>query len=952
MMRLTATRLIPINVSPSENVFKIRPIEVGSVVNKLLAHCNITPEAMVAARNLKDQVGMQPGGPGKLVIRLRYIYENMSCATRTGRVGAIVCTDSVNAFGRMAHSAILEGLENDEAYSQLIPAFTAMCQTQPLAVLPNPCDRQAAGCIEHTGGIAQGGVTSTLYYMVAASMVTEPIRCKHPGGDILSDVDDHITVSTDWREAITMAVELESGLASRTYAQSNRHKFVVVLPVTCDAEIPQECKTRCMELGLPPPTTSAKVLGGIVTNSLLESKQLAGQKNGELKPLLESLKRSTVSASVKLIMLQQSISKMGIGTYLLRCLGPAAIGQDALDDFDAMIRDAMLDALGITLQEWSDYRHLDTQLVLPTKLGGYGIRSAAHDAHVAYFAALAEVAGDLLMDAAKYGDADTHTRTEMEMQRAYYWMLEHGVAPDGVHVPDLSTLRPDETMWSKFLHFYAERTVRRLQKWLCKQIDRHKFQRMQNTLTEGGPEAKRVRDRIATIVNDPMQLQNTFMVLAELEDGTVVPTPDEAFTVAARVRGGLHPVPQHTLPPECACGVEHATHAMHTLACRVRGGARIQAHDSLARCVGRVAESAGVSMQTEGANDYQAIFTAHGKRPDRTLFCSNNRVLVLDFSITGMSTQTLATVVAAKKQEYAPAIDEIRELHRQAGDNVQVCFVACVVDRETLILNDDFKELIQTLAGEHKKNHGTPMDTTAVYRDIALLVFKSMGTAARMAQSQDWAHRVVRLRQSRERFERQRAINVAARRVERMRPARADADSRHRDDPPDSGGGTASPIPESANPALPAASTLPDTSPTASPLPSDHRSAGMGMLGRVPMAPGLPRPRETVRLPDLGPTILSPAMRRPDSRTSASIRMVTMPRTDGLVPAALAAAPLANAASTALTTAALRTVSWSAVASTAPAVAPADVAAAPVVHSGAWREVSYRGRQQPRRWAL
>ena len=377
---------------------------------------------------------------------------------------------------------------------------------------------------------------------------------------------------------------------------------------------PQAFRDTCADFGLGLRQRWAPVLGSFVgdfTNQGVRV-QVADHLRAELgkhKELWEVLARPELPPQVGFQVLQASLAVRI--HHWLRQVSPDIWG-DVIRDFDSEVRKAFVRLLGSSV-ELSERQTL--QLEWPMREGGFGLRSAASLAPLAYFAHHVEVAPLIREMSVRRGwEIAVPVGMDAAVQRVRELSEAHQVVVDGLQA---GWLLPDVKAQAPFWEWFGDLSVNgplvtalaghdaKLAAAISQDGRLRRVQRLVSgalgaevgsKLKEGATEEDRARLNVLRGCNLAVS------AIPEVEEWQM---REVDWRIMALLRLGVPVFDVHAVPrQQCKCGFRLSPENLnaHLLSCHKFTKARVERHNDIARAIRDSVEKLGVPVRLEPAH--------------------------------------------------------------------------------------------------------------------------------------------------------------------------------------------------------------------------------------------------------------------------------------------------------------------------------------------------------------
>lgn len=632
---LLGSRLIAVRKGTSG----IRPIAVGETFFKIAALyvvAQVTPALKDILQPIQLGVGA-PGGPERAVHVIRAAVES------TGPDSVVILTDARNAFNACHRSDMLAAVYSHPALQSAWRLFDWAYRAPSKLLLMR--GEQVVDVLESAEGVRQGCPLAMMGYALLAQPGYEAAVADLEGVKAVAVADDlslvgHVTpVFTAFRRYRAW------GEPRGIFQQMQ--KCIVLWPHAHDP--PQEVLDECAALELVLVRGSTEVLGAMVGCDTEKTTAWAHDIVQGHAGLFRDLQRADMPCQIAALLLRVcTLPRVG---YLTRVMPPAST-ETALRDFDDMVQQTVAVKGGFSGQLSNE---VSTQIHLPVRMAGLGLRSQASTAPIAYLSSLAQAAPDIARLKSEYPDG-LMLATDAAVFDCYRRVCDTGYF-------DRSRKEEDQQLPAEagsFLQHFEEGGAGSLQHAVLADVEAACFDAL---FQEASSES---RARMLSCAG-----AGAGAWITAIPTSSELVMLDSAYQFAQRLRLGLPP--SDALPDKCACGSRVASYPNHFLVCQLlKASGATARHDRVVRVFAAVAREAGAVVDVEPRTD--------GDRPDAEITWPDAIDLV-DVSVTHAGASAL-NHGAAREPLRAAGVRERRKLARYANlaSGLNVKFVPLVLE--------------------------------------------------------------------------------------------------------------------------------------------------------------------------------------------------------------------------------------------------------------------------------
>ena len=354
-VRLCASRLFL-----SSSAEKIRPIAMGELFLKLLAHAVTIPISHRFADFFRDlQLGVQTkGGAEKIIHWAREQVREHSAI--------LVTIDCANAFNTMSRESMRQGILGNPIFSPLSQLFNVAY------AVPSPLIHDS-GVYQSQSGARQGCVLGSLLFSIGLQSVIEKIALEFPSVQFRVYLDDFTfaILPSQVHHIENLMLRLSSLLEShcRLIMNPSKSKYLSELPIPSLHAMQHE-------------TDSIKVLGSYI-GSATSCEKACVSKAASHEGFFKLLNNPALPSGVAFDILRVCGTPRMM--HLARTL-PPDISLSGMRNFDQMIRETFAKLMSVT--------HFPTasveQFTLPIARGGLGLVPFTDIAPLAYTSSVEE----------------------------------------------------------------------------------------------------------------------------------------------------------------------------------------------------------------------------------------------------------------------------------------------------------------------------------------------------------------------------------------------------------------------------------------------------------------------------------------------------------------------------------------------------------------------------------
>jgi hypothetical protein len=602
-----------------------RPIAIEEAFVRL-AHSYVTGLVRPRLPEVFPSIQYGAGCPGGADRALQFLRASLSAQQSAWpeRAPVVLALDFANAFNSIDRALVARLLFADRRLEPLWRPFATSYSSPSLLML---YDRgRLAGALESQSGVRQGDSTSALAFAHAVQPLYEAAVQDLVDVAAAADADDLAVVGP--LEDVLEVFDRVKSIAPQYHLILRPDKCRLLFP-SCSVPTPPIVAASAAVRGIQNPRGSMWLFGGLIGDlgqparaaaADAASLPVAGSAPTEVSSRLQRrysrvfdlLANPAFHAQSALLLLRQCVAPGS--SYLTRVV-PPAVGRDAFQWFDSRVAGVVRARFGVAPGPVAaDGVPAISQVCLPLRFGGLGLRSSVQVSSAAYVASAASALADFTTWCAR---SSLHAVPPQMVSTPFGCEFFSAFATLAASVlsADAAAARARDLFAGS-----SARPPRHLQRELTLEfVDAPNVAALRRSLSSDSAAAARWSDAAGP---------HASLALSAMPDSTETSISDPEFRTALRDRLGFYP--EWAAPDSvCACGARVDAAHPHTCA-RTRRTGVLHRHTLIAHALVQLGQSLGFLVQEE------PVFSHAGPRdrlvPD-LLFVGPNFFALLDVSV-------------------------------------------------------------------------------------------------------------------------------------------------------------------------------------------------------------------------------------------------------------------------------------------------------------------------------
>ena len=516
--------------------------------------------------------------------------------------------DISNAFSTRSRISIMKTLKANSDLSDLLRFFHFTYST------PSRVMFMQNGKVVHTlqscEGVEQGDPLGTALFAVDLAQDIKKAQADHPGVLFLAYADNVFILGP--QQLLPAAASSFKSYASINGSQVSLPKSRAIYWNAAATPILDSFSEWLNANELKLEEGAVKILGSAIgpSRTPAEASALAKQILDKNEAFFANLLSPHLHSQVAMSLLR--LCGPGRAVHLSRCARPSVTAA-ALQAFDASMFSVVIARAGVQPHEWTT--KLQKQIALPLRLGGFGIRSATANAHIAWFSGQAAAAAFMSKALLKFS-------IPVILEASVPLALENEAALGNIKATvRLSTqvLLPERASETLLWYSNSERVA------ACPKLQR--------ALTASAEEA------VASTISNHSDATTSQLIAARCEPlahiwkesiplSPSLELSDDQFSLSFRVEFGLPPEPVQDKEAKVRCGFcckfILARDQTHYLNCQYTAGHRIRRHNEVSRLMAEgIREVHGIV-----ALEVRHLWGKDNSKPDLDVWLGSKRSLV------------------------------------------------------------------------------------------------------------------------------------------------------------------------------------------------------------------------------------------------------------------------------------------------------------------------------------
>ena len=358
---------------------KIRPIAVGEVFYRIVAHCLLKRCGPIADCFPTVQKGFHPSGVDRVIHSLRAKLELHPDSI-------LIATDFKAAFQTRDRSIIAQRLFQQPLLSYIHRFFHWAYQHPSDLLLFNPDSGELAATISNSNGVRQGDVLASVAFAVSVQQLFVDCLSSAPSVLGLAIIDDFSLVGP--AKHVTRCFRSLRDMCAVEQFPLNSSKCFVYAPTRTSLSFDDDLELSSLDLSIN--NRSAPILGSVISlrDDPIESFALAQSQSHNL--FFETVSSPSMHPQMSLTLLRHcSSAKLN---HLSRTLPPAHMSATARH-FDSLCLASFCSKLDLPIP--SSDSLAARQIVLPLRSGGFGIGSCFNNLAPAFLSSLCASISDI-----------------------------------------------------------------------------------------------------------------------------------------------------------------------------------------------------------------------------------------------------------------------------------------------------------------------------------------------------------------------------------------------------------------------------------------------------------------------------------------------------------------------------------------------------------------------------